>query len=46
LRDMIIAGRATPSFVVSNEVPLDQAPQAYEKFDKRIEGYTKVILHP
>ena len=46
LRDMIIAGRATPSFVVSNEVPLDQAPQAYEKFDKRIEGYTKVVLHP
>jgi len=46
LRDMIIAGRATPSFVVSHETPLDQAPQAYEKFDKRIEGYTKVVLHP
>jgi glutathione-independent formaldehyde dehydrogenase len=46
LRDMIIAGRAKPSFVVSHEVPLDQAPQAYDKFDKRIEGYTKVILHP
>lgn len=46
LRDLIIAGRATPSFVVSHEIPLDQAPQAYEKFDKRIEGYTKVILHP
>ena len=46
LRDLIISGRAKPSFVVSNEIPLDQAPQAYEKFDKRIEGYTKVILHP
>jgi len=46
LRDMIIAGRAKPSFVVSHELPLDQAPQAYEKFDKRIEGYTKVVLHP
>jgi glutathione-independent formaldehyde dehydrogenase len=46
LRDMIIAGRAKPSFVVSHEVPLDQAPTAYQKFDKRIEGYTKVILHP
>lgn len=46
LRDLIIAGRAKPSFVVSHEVPLDQAPQAYDKFDKRIEGYTKVILHP
>jgi glutathione-independent formaldehyde dehydrogenase len=46
LRDLIIAGRAKPSFVVSHELPLEQAPQAYEKFDKRIEGYTKVILHP
>jgi glutathione-independent formaldehyde dehydrogenase len=46
LRDLIIAGRAKPSFVVSHEIPLDQAPQAYEKFDKRIEGYTKVVLHP
>lgn len=46
LRDLIRAGRAKPSFVVSHEVPLDQAPQAYEKFDKRIEGYTKVVLKP
>ncbi|MEU4893885.1 glutathione-independent formaldehyde dehydrogenase [Streptomyces sp. NPDC044780] len=46
LRDLIIAGRARPSFVVSHELPLDQAPQAYEKFDKRVEGYTKVVLHP
>jgi len=46
LRDLIISGRAKPSFVVSNEIPLEQAPQAYEKFDKRIEGYTKVLLHP
>ncbi|MEU0965975.1 glutathione-independent formaldehyde dehydrogenase [Streptomyces sp. NPDC005917] len=46
LRDMIIAGRAKPSFVVSHELPLEEAPVAYEKFDKRIEGYTKVVLHP
>jgi glutathione-independent formaldehyde dehydrogenase len=46
LRDLIIAGRAAPSFVVSHELPLDQAPVAYEKFDKRVEGYTKVVLHP
>jgi glutathione-independent formaldehyde dehydrogenase len=46
LRDLIIDGRAKPSFVVSHEVPLDDAPGAYEKFDKRIEGYTKVILKP
>jgi glutathione-independent formaldehyde dehydrogenase len=46
LRDMIIQGRAKPSFVVSHELPLDQAPSAYDKFDKRIEGYTKVVLRP
>jgi len=46
LRDMIIAGRAKPRFVVSHEVPLDSAPEAYRKFDRREDGYTKVILHP
>lgn len=42
LRDLIISGRAKPSFVVSHEVDLDDAPDAYVKFDKRIDGYTKV----
>ena len=46
LRDMIIAGKAKPGFVVSHNVPLDDAPDAYAKFDKRIDGYTKVILKP
>ncbi len=46
LRDLIIAGRATPSKVVSHELPLTEAPAAYAKFDKRLDGYTKVILHP
>ena len=46
LRDLIIAGKARPSFVVSHEVSLDEAPDAYVKFDKRVEGYTKVVLHP
>ncbi|KAJ3880381.1 hypothetical protein F5051DRAFT_481303 [Lentinula edodes] len=46
LRDLIIAGRAKPSFVVSHNLTLDAAVEAYEKFDKRIDGYTKVLLHP
>ena len=46
LRDLIIAERASPSFVVSHEVPLSEAPEAYQKFDQRVEGYTKVLLHP
>ncbi|WP_329493587.1 glutathione-independent formaldehyde dehydrogenase [Kitasatospora herbaricolor] len=46
LRDLIAAGRAEPSFVVSHELGLDQAPEAYEHFDARDEGWIKVALHP
>ncbi|HZE04867.1 MAG TPA: glutathione-independent formaldehyde dehydrogenase [Solirubrobacteraceae bacterium] len=46
LRDLIIAGRAEPSFVVSKELPLAEAPDAYARFDKREEGYSKVVLRP
>jgi glutathione-independent formaldehyde dehydrogenase len=46
LRDLIAAGKAEPSFIVSHELPLDQAPEAYEHFDNRDEGWTKVVLHP
>ena len=46
LRDLIIHGRAEPSFIVSHEVSLDEAPDAYDKFDRRVDGYTKVLLHP
>ena len=46
LRDLIVAGGAVPSQIVSHEVPLDEAPDAYDKFDKRIDGYTEVLLKP
>ena len=46
LRDLIISGVAKPSFVVSHEIKIDDAPNAYEKFDKRVEGYIKVLIHP
>jgi glutathione-independent formaldehyde dehydrogenase len=46
LRDLIAAGKAEPSFIVSHELPLDQAPEAYEHFDNRDDGWTKVVLHP
>ncbi len=46
LRDLIISEVAKPSFVVSHEIKIDEAPNAYEKFDKRIEGYIKVLIHP
>ncbi|MFE4197061.1 glutathione-independent formaldehyde dehydrogenase [Paenarthrobacter sp. NPDC056912] len=46
LRDLIIRGKSSPSWIVSHEVPLQDAVGAYEKFDKRIDGYTKVLLKP
>jgi glutathione-independent formaldehyde dehydrogenase len=46
LRDLIITGRAQPSFLASHELPLDEAPEAYRKFDARESGWTKVLLHP
>jgi len=46
LRDLIVAGRAVPSQVVTKEISLDDAPEAYERFDNREEGYTKVIIKP
>ncbi|WP_433874525.1 glutathione-independent formaldehyde dehydrogenase [Sinomonas atrocyanea] len=46
LRDLITAGRAEPSWIVSHEVPLDEAVDAYAKFDAREDGYTKVLLRP
>ena len=46
LRDLIIAGRAKPAFIVSHRLPLEAAPQAYERFDHRADGFTKVLLDP
>jgi glutathione-independent formaldehyde dehydrogenase len=46
LRDLIVAGVAAPGFIVSKELPLDDAPEAYRKFDDREDGYSKVLLHP
>ena len=46
LRDLIIEGRAKPGFIVSHKVSLNDASMAYDKFDKRVDGYTKVILKP
>ena len=44
LRDLIVNGRAKPSQIVSHRIPIDEAPDAYDKFDKRIEGYTKILI--
>jgi glutathione-independent formaldehyde dehydrogenase len=32
--------------IVSHELALQDAPDAYNHFDKREDGWTKVVLHP
>ena len=46
LRDLIIRGRATPGKIVSHELSLEEAVTGYDRFDKREDGWTKVVLHP
>jgi threonine dehydrogenase-like Zn-dependent dehydrogenase len=46
LRNLIRAGRARPSFIVSHELPLEDAPEGYQHFDARDPGWTKVVLNP
>ena len=46
LRDLITEGKATPGFLVSHEMPLAEAAEGYDHFDKREDGWTKVVLHP
>ena len=47
LRDLIARGQGASRRSSSrHELPLDQAPEAYEHFDSRDDGWTKVVLHP
>ncbi len=46
LRDLVHHERARPSFLLSHELPLEQAPDAYVNFDKRAPGWSKVVLKP
>ena len=42
----ISAGKASPSMIISHQLSLDEAPDAYKHFNKRDKGWTKVILKP
>ena len=46
LRDLIAEGKAKPSWIVSHELPLSKAADAYKNFDDRTSGWTKVVLKP
>ena len=43
---LIAEGKAKPSFIISHELPLDRAVEAYKNFDARKAGWTKVVLKP
>ncbi|MDT7706616.1 MAG: glutathione-independent formaldehyde dehydrogenase, partial [Pseudonocardiales bacterium] len=46
LRSLIAQDKCKPSWIVSHELPLERAPEAYKNFDARNEGWTKVVLKP
>ena len=43
---LISSGKAKPSSIISHELSLDEAPEAYKHFNDRDKGWTKVILKP
>ena len=46
LCSLISTGKAHPSKIISHELSLEEAPEAYKHFDDRDNGWTKVILKP
>ena len=44
LRDLIAAGRIRPGDIVSHGLALDAAPDTFERFDARRDGYVKIVL--
>ena len=46
LSRLIEKDKVKPSWIVSHELPLEKAPEAYENFDQRKKGWTKVVLKP
>jgi glutathione-independent formaldehyde dehydrogenase len=46
LSRLVEKDKVKPSWIVSHELPLEKAPEAYEYFDQRKKGWTKVVLKP
>jgi glutathione-independent formaldehyde dehydrogenase len=46
LRNLIHRDKLNPGIIVSHELSLDEAPEAYRHVDDREDGWTKVLLHP
>lgn len=46
LLEKIEKGEIDPSFVITHRIPLDDAPAAYDLFQKKEDGCIKVVLQP
>ena len=46
LLERVENGEIDPSFVITHRLPLTQAPEAYEKFCNKEDGFIKVVLDP
>ncbi|MEU5785749.1 glutathione-independent formaldehyde dehydrogenase [Micromonospora lupini] len=46
LRDLVVAGRARPSMIVTHHGTLADAPELYRGFDRRENGVIKAVLRP
>jgi hypothetical protein len=46
LLEKIESGEIDPSFVITHRIPLEEAPDAYEKFRKKTDGCIKVVIKP
>lgn len=44
LRDLILQGKAHPGRIVSHHIKIQDAPEAYDKFDRREEGWNKILI--
>ena len=46
LLERIERGEIDPSFIVSHQMPLEQAPRAYDMFENKEDDCIKVVLKP
>jgi threonine dehydrogenase-like Zn-dependent dehydrogenase len=46
LFELVEQGVIDPAFVITHELPLDAAPEAYRMFLDKADGCVKVVLHP
>lgn len=44
LRNAIVAGHANPGTIVSHHITIDEAPDMYERFDRREKGVRKAVI--